>query len=123
MTDSISAEAALVLEEVRFAKMKEVTGSALDYAGNAVNIALGLIGIMALWLGIMKVAEEAGLIKIISKALRPLTKLLFPRIPSDHPAMGAMIMNISANMLGLSNAATPFGLKAMEELMRKMLSK
>jgi spore maturation protein SpmA len=114
--DSVTAEASLVLEEVRFAKMKDVTGSALDYAGNAVNIALGLIGIMALWLGIMKVAEEAGLIKIISKALRPLTKLLFPRIPSDHPAMGAMIMNISANMLGLSNAATPFGLKAMEEL-------
>lgn len=111
-----SAAAFVVLEEVSFIKMKEVTNSALDYAGTAVNIALGLIGIMALWLGVMKVAEEAGLIKIIARALKPVTKLLFPDVPSDHPAMGSIIMNISANMLGLGNAATPFGLKAMEEL-------
>ncbi|HEX2984495.1 MAG TPA: nucleoside recognition domain-containing protein [Ignavibacteriales bacterium] len=104
------------LERLSFTKMKDVTNSVLDYAGTAVNIALGLIGIMALWLGIMKVAEEAGLITIIAKALRPVTKFLFPDVPSDHPAMGSMIMNISANMLGLGNAATPFGLKAMEEL-------
>ncbi len=110
------ASALIVLEEVSFAKMKEVTNSALDYAGTAVNIALGLIGIMALWLGVMKVAEEAGLIKIIASAVRPITKRLFPDVPHDHPAMGSMIMNISANMLGLGNAATPFGLKAMEEL-------
>ena len=108
--------ARIILEEVSFAKMKEVTNSALDYAGIAVNIAFGLIGIMALWLGVMKVAEEAGLIKIIANAVRPVTKFLFPDVPSDHPAMGSMIMNISANMLGLGNAATPFGLKAMEEL-------
>ncbi len=108
--------AKIILEEVSFAKMKEVTNSALDYAGIAVNIAFGLIGIMALWLGVMKVAEEAGLIKIIANAVRPVTKFLFPDVPSDHPAMGSMIMNISANMLGLGNAATPFGLKAMEEL-------
>ncbi|MBZ0183798.1 MAG: spore maturation protein [Melioribacteraceae bacterium] len=114
--DSKTAQGTLVLEEVSFAKMKEVTNSALDYAGTAVNIALGLIGIMALWLGVMKVAEEAGLIKIIAKAVRPITKRLFPDVPHDHPAMGSMIMNISANMLGLGNAATPFGLKAMEEL-------
>jgi len=106
----------IVLEEIAFAKMKEVTNSALDYAGIAVEIALGLIGIMALWLGVMKVAEEAGLIKIIANAMRPLTKFLFPDVPQDHPAMGAMIMNMAANMLGLGNAATPFGLKAMEEL-------
>lgn len=104
------------LEHISFTKMKDVTNSVLDYAGTAVNIALGLIGIMALWLGIMKVAEEAGLITIIAKALRPVTKFLFPDVPADHPAMGSMIMNISANMLGLGNAATPFGLKAMEEL-------
>lgn len=104
------------LEEIAFAKMKEVTNSALDYAGIAVEIALGLIGIMALWLGVMKVAEEAGLIKIIANAMKPLTKFLFPDVPQDHPAMGAMIMNMAANMLGLGNAATPFGLKAMEEL-------
>jgi spore maturation protein A len=81
-----------------------------------VTLAIGLIGIMALWLGVMKVAEQAGLIALLAKALRPITTRLFPDVPADHPAMGAMIMNISANMLGLSNAATPFGLKAMEEL-------
>ncbi|PIQ08620.1 MAG: spore maturation protein [Ignavibacteriales bacterium CG18_big_fil_WC_8_21_14_2_50_31_20] len=71
---------------------------------------------MALWLGVMKVAEEAGLIKIIANSVKPLTKFLFPDVPSDHPAMGSIIMNMAANMLGLGNAATPFGLKAMEEL-------
>ena len=111
-----SSNAALVLEKVAFTKTKQVTNSALEYAGTAVNIALGLIGIMALWLGIMKVADEAGLIKIIARGLKPVTTRLFPDVPADHPAMGSMIMNISANMLGLSNAATPFGLKAMEEL-------
>lgn len=108
--------ATIILEEIAFAKMKDVTNSALDYAGIAVNIAIGLIGIMALWLGVMRVAEDAGLIKIIARAVRPITKFLFPDVPSDHPAMGSMIMNIAANMLGLGNAATPFGLKAMEEL-------
>jgi len=106
----------LILEDVAFTKMKDVTNAALDYAGTAVNIALGLIGIMALWLGVMKVAEEAGLIKIIANSVKPLTKFLFPDIPPDHPAMGSIIMNMAANMLGLGNAATPFGLKAMEEL-------
>lgn len=106
----------VILEDIAFAKMKDVTNSALDYAGTAVNIALGLIGIMALWLGVMKVAEDAGLIKIIANAVKPITKFLFPDVPSDHPAMGSIIMNIAANMLGLGNAATPFGLKAMEEL-------
>ena len=96
--------------------MNNVTNAVLEYAGTAVTIALGLIGIMALWLGVMKVAEEAGLIKIIARSLKPFTKRLFPEIPSDHPAMSSMIMNISANMLGLGNAATPFGLKAMEEM-------
>ena len=114
--DSLHATGTLLLEEVNFAKMREVTNSVLDYAGIAVNIAFGLIGIMALWLGVMKVAEDAGLIKIIAKVVRPITRFLFPNVPHDHPAMGSMIMNISANMLGLGNAATPFGLKAMEEL-------
>ena len=109
-------KAELKLEAVSLTKMKDVTNAVLDYAGTAVTIALGLIGIMALWLGVMKVAEEAGLIKIIARSLKPFTKRLFPEIPSDHPAMSSMIMNISANMLGLGNAATPFGLKAMEEM-------
>ncbi len=115
VSDSIAA-AHVILEEVSFLKLKNVTNSALDYASTAVNISLGLIGIMALWLGIMKIAEEAGLIAIIAKLLKPITKRLFPDVPVDHPAMGSMIMNMSANMLGLGNAATPFGLKAMEEL-------
>lgn len=105
-----------VLNSVSFVKMRQVTQAAFEYAGRAVEIALGLIGIMALWLGVMKVADQAGLIKIIARMLKPITRLLFPEVPSEHPAMGSVIMNISANLLGLSNAATPFGLKAMEEL-------
>ncbi len=115
-TSDSTSSAKLILEEVSFLKMKGITNAVIDYAKTAVNIALGLIGIMALWLGVMKVAQEAGLIKIIANLLKPFTKKLFPDVPSDHPAMGSMIMNISANMLGLGNAATPFGLKAMEEL-------
>ncbi|MDZ7624888.1 MAG: nucleoside recognition domain-containing protein [Ignavibacteriaceae bacterium] len=111
-----SFKAEIIFEAVSFTKMNDVTNAVLEYAGTAVTIALGLIGIMALWLGVMKVAEEAGLIKIIARSLKPFTKRLFPEIPSDHPAMSSMIMNISANMLGLGNAATPFGLKAMEEM-------
>ena len=93
-----------------------VTKGAIDSAKTAVEIALGLIGIMTLWLGIMRIAEKAGLISLLGRALRPFSRLLFPEIPPDHPAIGAMILNIAANMLGLSNAATPMGIKAMEEL-------
>lgn len=116
MSDLSFIQGTIVFEEVSFLSLKEVTNSALSYAETAVNIALGLIGVMALWLGVMKIAEEAGLITYIARALKPITKFLFPEVPSEHPAMGAMIMNISANFLGLGNAATPFGLKAMEEL-------
>lgn len=94
----------------------QITNAAIESAGIAVKLSIGLIGVMALWLGLMRVAEEAGIIKIIARIVRPITKRLFPGIPKDHPAIGSMIMNISANMLGLSNAATPLGLKAMEEL-------
>lgn len=93
-----------------------VTKGAIDSAKTAVDISLGLIGIMTLWLGIMRVAEKAGLIAMLGRLLRPFSRLLFPEIPPEHPAIGAMIMNIAANMLGLSNAATPLGIKAMEEL-------
>lgn len=108
--------AKLYFEEISFVWLKKVTNDAMKIASTAVELALGLIGIMALWLGVMKVAEDAGLIKIIANALKPITKRLFPEVPPDHPAIGSMVMNISANMLGLGNAATPFGLKAMEEL-------
>ena len=97
-------------------RIEAVTQAAIDMARLSVEIAIGLIGIMALWLGIMKIAEESGLIRIIARALRPITVRLFPDVPPDHPAMGSIVLNMSANMLGLGNAATPLGLKAMEEL-------
>ena len=96
--------------------IEAVTKQAFDSAETAVKIALGLISIMTLWLGLMKVAEAAGLIKLLARALAPIMKRLFPEVPHDHPAMGSVLLNLAANWLGLSNAATPFGLKAMEEL-------
>ncbi|HBT20495.1 MAG TPA: spore maturation protein [Peptococcaceae bacterium] len=99
-------------------RIEVVTFAALNAAENAVQISFELIGIMALWLGIMKLAEEAGIVKIIALLVRPITGYLFPSVPRDHPAMGAIVLNLSANMLGLGNAATPFGLKAMGELQK-----
>ncbi len=97
-------------------KMEAVTAAAFDSAKAAVTLAIGLIGAMALWLGLMKVIEEAGALKLIAKGVRPVMTRLFPNVPHDHPAMSAMVMNIAANMLGLGNAATPMGIKAMTEL-------
>ncbi|MGH7496254.1 MAG: nucleoside recognition domain-containing protein [bacterium] len=96
--------------------IEAVTKQAFDSAETAVKIALGLISVMTLWLGLMKVAEAAGLVNLLSRALAPIMKRLFPQVPQDHPAMGSIVLNLAANWLGLSNAATPFGLKAMEEL-------
>jgi len=114
--DRKSMRVTVMLEPIHFMKLKAITQAALDFANTAVEISLGLIGIMALWLGLMKIAEEAGLVLLLTKILAPVTKRIFPDVPADHPAVGAMIMNIAANMLGLNNAATPLGLKAMEEL-------
>ena len=111
-----SGTVTFIIEKVRFVKIRAVTKAAFEYADIAVTISLSLIGVMALWLGIMKVAEAAGLLLALTKIMTPVTKRLFPDVPPDHPAVGSMIMNIAANMLGLSNAATPLGLKAMEEL-------
>ncbi|HZE12186.1 MAG TPA: nucleoside recognition domain-containing protein, partial [Chthoniobacterales bacterium] len=97
-------------------RLGEVTTGAFDGAKTAVTIALGLIGIMALWLGVMRLAERAGLVQKIARALHPIMRRLFPDVPSDHPAMGSMLMNMAANMLGLGNAATPLGLRAMRDL-------
>ena len=97
-------------------KIDAVTEAAIDMAKVSVEIAIGLIGIMALWLGIMKIAEASGLIRVIAKLLKPITIRLFPDVPADHPAIGSIVLNMSANILGLGNAATPLGLKAMEEL-------
>jgi len=96
--------------------IENITKAVFDGAQASVTIAFGLIGIMSLWLGIMKIAEKAGLIQLLAKAVKPVSKFLFPEVPSDHPAIGAIMLNISANWLGLGNAATPFGIKAMEEL-------
>jgi len=102
---------------LRYPTLAKVTNEGIvESAKVAVTLSIGLIGIMALWLGLMKIAEQAGLIAGLARIMRPVMTRLFPDVPPDHPAMGAMIMNISANMLGLANAATPLGLKAMEEL-------
>ena len=97
-------------------RIDEVTEAAIAMSKTSVEIAIGLVGIMALWLGTMRIAEESGLIQIIARALRPITIRLFPDVPIDHPAIGSIVLNMAANMLGLGNAATPMGLKAMKEL-------
>jgi len=97
-------------------KIDAVTKAAIDSAAGAVTIAIGLIGVMALWLGLVKIMEDSGLMALVARVIAPVMKRLFPDVPSGHPAMGSMTMNIAANMLGLSNAATPLGLKAMEDL-------
>lgn len=96
--------------------MQSLANGMVETAGSSVTLAIGLVGVMALFLGLMKVAEEGGMLTIIAKTIRPLMVRLFPEIPADHPAMGAMILNMSANALGLGNAATPFGIRAMQEL-------
>jgi spore maturation protein A len=107
--------AALVVAAVN-GSAEAVTAGAVDSAGTAVQIALGLVGIMTLWLGMMRVAEAAGLVSLVGRALRPVVRRLFPDVPPEHPASGAIVMATAANMLGLNNAATPLGIKAMEEL-------
>ena len=96
--------------------MELLSTAMVDSAGSAVDLAIGLVGVMTLFLGLMKVVEEGGMLAILSKLIRPLMVRLFPDVPPDHPAMGAMILNLSANALGLGNAATPFGIKAMQAL-------
>lgn len=95
----------------------EVTTAAFEACKTAVmTLALPLAGVMALWLGIMRIAEKSGLVTILARALRPVMRWLFPEVPANHPAMGSMVMNMAANMLGLANAATPLGLRAMQDL-------
>ena len=96
--------------------MEMLAAAMIDSAEASVTLAIGLVGVMALFLGLMKVAEEGGLLVIIARLVRPLMQKLFPDVPPEHPAMGAMILNMSANALGLGNAATPFGIRAMQEL-------
>lgn len=106
---------ALVLGGIN-GKIENVTKSAIDAAAGSVTIAINLIGIMALWLGIMKIAEDSGLMSIVAKVIAPILRRLFPDVPPEHPAIASMTMNLAGNMLGLGNAATALGLKAMEDL-------
>lgn len=98
--------------------LEAVTKAAIDNAQSAFELSLGLVGVMSLWLGLMRIAEESGIVEKLARALKPVTVRLFPDVPPEHPAMGAMIMNLAANVLGLGDAATPLGLKAMQELQK-----
>lgn len=104
-------------------RIEAVTQAAVNSAGSAVELCIGLAGVICLWTGMMEIAKKSGLIKIISRLVKPGLRLLFPDIPPEHPAAGAMVMNLAANFLGLGNAATPLGLKAMSELHRLNLRK
>jgi len=111
---------ALMVLGVAVAAMTGRAGAVTDAAFQAGKVAIetiiGLAGLMALWMGLMKIAEKSGLMEGLAWLLRPIVRLLFPSVPGGHPAVGAIVMNISANMLGLGSAATPMGLKAMQEL-------
>ncbi len=108
--------AAAVITAVFKGTMPEVSNATFKSAGTAVELAIGLVGGMTLFLGLMRVAQDSGLVQLLAKALRPVFRLLFPDVPRDHPALGAIAMNFGANILGLGDAATPMGLKAMQEL-------
>lgn len=110
--------AAAVLVAAYAGTMDAVSQATIESAKSAVTLALGLVGVMTFWLGMMRILQEAGLLQTIARGLRPVMTRLFPEVPPDHPAMSAMILNIASNMLGLGNAATPFGIKAMIELDR-----
>ncbi|WP_086465112.1 nucleoside recognition domain-containing protein [Oceanibaculum nanhaiense] len=112
----VAAIRQIAWEGIDQSPMELLGAGMIKAAEGSVTLAIGLIGVMALFLGLMKVAEAGGLLTIVARLLRPLMVRLFPEVPADHPAMGAMIMNFSANVLGLGNAATPFGIRAMQEL-------
>lgn len=109
-------QATVQFSSVRFVKLTAITQAAIDFAETAVTIALGLIGVLALWMGLLRIADASGMITMLVRFTQPLFRRLFPEIPKDHPAIGIIILNLTANMLGLANAATPLGIKAMESL-------
>jgi spore maturation protein A len=116
--DSGTTAATIRFEHVRWVAMTAIGDAAINMAKQAVTLAIGLIGTLAVFLGIMQIAEKAGLIHALVVVTGPLLRPLFPGIPKGHPAMGLVTLNLTANMLGLGNAATPFGIKAMEELQK-----
>jgi spore maturation protein A len=99
-------------------RMEEINKAIFTGAQEAVTLCIGLISVLVFWLGMMRIAQEAGLLEALSKLFRPLVKRLFPEVPPDHPAMGYILSNMIANMFGLGNAATPLGIKAMEQLQK-----
>ena len=115
--DSV-ATGEVTFARVRFVKMVAITKAGIDMAKTAVTLALSLIGVIALWLGMLRIADKAGLINGIVRLAQPILGPLFPEIPKGHPALGLIVLNMSANVLGLGNAATPMGIKAMEELQK-----
>ncbi len=108
--------ATVTFDAVRWVKMNAIAAAALDFAETAVTIALGLIGGLALWMGLLRIAEVSGILYSLVRLTQPLLRPLFPEVPKDHPALGMIVLNLTANMLGLGNAATPLGIKAMQEL-------
>jgi spore maturation protein A len=108
----------VVFEPVRFVKLNAIAGAALDFAKTGAEIALSLVGVMSLFLGLLKIAEESGIIYGLVKLVRPILRPLFPEVPADHPALAMIALSLTANVFGLGNAATPFGIKAMEELQK-----
>lgn len=107
---------AVAFRPVRFVRLQAISRAAFEFAETAVTIALGLIGVLALWLGLLRIAEKSGLIHSVVRLVQPVLRPLFPEIPKGHPALGMIALNLTANILGLGNAATPLGIKAMEEL-------
>jgi spore maturation protein A len=107
---------AAVITAIFKGTMPAVSNATFSSATTAIELAIGLVGGMTLFLGLMRVAQDAGLVQLLARALRPVFRVLFPDVPRDHPALGAIAMNFGANMLGLGDAATPFGIKAMEDL-------
>ena len=113
-----SVQVNLIFPPVRFVKIRAITNAAIEMAQTAVELSLKLIGVLALWLGLMKIAEAAGLIDVMVKIIQPILRPLFPTVPKGHPALGYIAVNLAGNILGLGNATTAMGLKAMEELQK-----
>ncbi|MFW5955193.1 MAG: nucleoside recognition domain-containing protein [Rhodothermales bacterium] len=116
--DSLYVTSTVEFAPVRFVKLNAITEAAFDFAETAATLALGLIGILALFLGLLKIAEASGIVAAVVRFTQPIFRPLFPEIPEGHPALGVIVLNLTANMLGLGNAATPLGIKAMEELQK-----
>lgn len=110
--------AGVVFEPVRFVKLNAIAAAALDFAKTGAEIALGLVGVLSLFLGLLKIGEQAGIIHGLVKLVQPILRPLFPEVPRDHPALAMIALSLTANVFGLGNAATPFGIKAMEELQK-----